>query len=451
MSTTYRLGTAPGHLPWLVHPWQLLQRPLEYLGSLREHGDIVKIRLGPEWVYLVQHPELVHQVLVASSVYDKGGPFYDKARLVFGDGLGTCPHAAHRQHRRRMQPAFGHDRLPEQAAIMQAAVDTTAAAWRPGQVVDVFREMSALSLAISVRTMFVVDTVTEQAAAVQRAMPIVSQGLYERVIAPLGVVQRLPLPRNRRFERTLARMRAAVDRVIADYRAAGIEHGDLLATLMAARDEDTGERMTDLELRDQALTLVVGGFETTAALLTWAFHLLGEHPEVERRLHDELDAVLGGRTAGYDDVPKLAHTQRVIDETLRLYPPAWILTRRTTTAVELGGHRLASGTSILLCAHAMHRDPALFPDPDRFDPDRWRPERAQAVSRGAMIPFGAGPRKCIGVNFAMAEATIVIATLASRFRLRPIPGTEVRVSPRMALVPGSLPMKVEARRRTEAT
>lgn len=451
MSTTHPLGTAPGSLPWLEHPWQLLRRPLAFLTSLREHGDMVKIRLGPEWVYLVQHPELVHQVLVASSVFDKGGPFYDKARLVFGNGLGTCPHADHRGQRRRMQPAFSHDRLPEQTAVMRAEVGATADTWRHGQVVDVFKEMSALSLAISVHTMFVLDSVAEPAAAVQRSMPVVSQGLYQRVLAPLGLLERLPLPGNRRFDDALRRMRAAVDRVIADYRRSGVVHGDVLATLLAVRDEATGEGMSDLELRDQALTLVVGGFETTAAALTWVFHLLGQHPEVERRLHDEVDEVLAGGPAEYDDVPKLAYAQRIVEETLRLYPPAWMLTRRTTAEVELGGHRLPPGTSILLCPYALHRDPALFADAERFDPDRWRPDRAQAVPRGAMVPFGGGPRKCIGVGFAMAEAIIVVATLAARFRLRPIPGTKVDVIPRMALVPGSLPMRVEARHPARTT
>lgn len=450
MSTTYSLGTAPGSLPWLEHPWQLLRRPLAFLTSLREHGDIVKIRLGPEWVYLVQHPELVHQVLVASAVFDKGGPFYDKARLVFGNGLGTCPHADHRGQRRRMQPAFSHDRLPEQAAVMRAAAEATADAWRPGQVVDVLEQMSALSLAISVRSMFVLDSVAEPAATVQRSMPRVSQGLYQRVLAPLGLLERLPLPGNRRFDDALRRMRAAIDRVIADYRRAGVVHGDVLATLLAVRDEVTGQGMSDLELRDQALTLVVGGFETTAAALTWVFHLLGQHPEVERRLHAELDEVLAGRPAGYDDVPRLAYVQQVVEETLRLYPPAWMLTRRTTAAVELGGHRLAAGTSILLCPYALHRDPRRFADPERFDPERWGPGRAQAVPRGAMVPFGGGPRKCIGMGFAMAEATLVVATLAARFSLRPIPGTRVDTIPRMALVPGSLPMRVDARRRAGA-
>lgn len=447
MSTTFRIGTAPGHLPWLEHPWQLLRRPLPFLTSLRSAGDIVKIRLGPAWVYLVQNPELVRRVLVGSAIFDKGGPFFDKARILFGDGLGTCPHHLHRQQRRRMQPAFAHERLPEQAAVMQAAVAATLDTWRDGQLVDVHDRMSALSLSVLVRTMFVIDAVAPQAAVVQRSMPIILQGLYRQMIDPVGLLPRLPLASNRRFERTLHDVRAAVDHVIAVYRQAGVEHGDLLSSMLSARDEDTGEGMTDREIRDQVLTLIVGGTETTAAALTWVFHLLGEHPEVERRLHEEVDGKLRGRPATLPDVPELAYTGRIITEALRLYPPAWMFTRRTNAAVELGGHRIPEGAAILLCPYAMHHDPALFPEPERFDPDRWSGSEGRALLRDVMLPFGAGPRKCIAQTFALTEATLVVATVAGRFQLRSIPGSAIELVPRMALNPGSLRMRVQSRER----
>jgi cytochrome P450 len=224
-----------------------------------------------------------------------------------------------------------------------------------------------------------------------------------------------------------------------------VEDGDLLATLLAVRDEDTGARMTNREIRDQVLTLILGGTDSITATLAWAFYLIGEHPEAERRLHDEVDEVLAGRPAGFEDVPKLAYTQRVVTETLRLYPPAWLFTRRTTTEAELGGHRLAAGTSILLSPYALQRDPKLFDEPERFDPDRWLPDRARAIPRGAMIPFGTGPRKCIGERFATIETSIILATFAGRIRLRPISGTTVRPFPKLVLNPKSLLMRVEAR------
>lgn len=446
MSTTYELATAPGHLPWLSHPWKLVRRPLAFLAAMRELGDIVKLRFGPEWVYLVQHPELLRQLLMDSSSFDKGGPFFERIRILVGDGLGTCPQAVHRLHRRRMQPSFHHDRLIEYAAVMQTEVGTAADAWRRGQVIDVFATIAALSLSILIDAMFVIKAVAGHATEVKRLMPAVSQGLYHQMLVPAEPLRKL-LPGNRLFHRSLRGVMAAMDQIIAEYRRAGVEEGDLLATLLAVRDEDTGERMTNREIRDQVLTLILGGTDSITATLAWAFHLIGEHPEAERRLHDEVDDVLAGRPAGFDDVPRLAYTQRIITETLRLYPPAWLFTRRTTTAVELGGHGLAPGTSILLSPYSLQRDPKLFDDPERFDPDRWLPDRARVVPRGAMIPFGTGPRKCIGERFATIETTMILATFAGRIRLRPISGATVQPFPKLVLNPKSLLMRVEPRDR----
>ncbi len=450
MSTMYELGTAPGHLPWISHPWQLVRRPLPFLSSLRGMGDIIRLRFGPEWVYLVQHPELLRQLLTDASSFDKGGPFFERIRILVGDGLGTCPQAVHRLHRRRMQPSFHHDRLLEYASVMRAEVGTATDAWRPGQVIDVFAAIAALSLSILVDAMFVIKAVAGHAAQVKRLMPMVSQGLYHQMLAPTELMQRL-LPGNRVFHHSLRGVMEAMDQIIAEYRRAGVEEGDLLATLLAVRDEDTGERMTNREIRDQVLTLILGGTDSITATLAWAFYLVGQHPEAERRLHEEVDEVLAGRPAGFDDVPKLPYTQRIITETLRLYPPAWLFTRRTTTEVQLGGHRLAPGTSILLSPYSLQRDPKLFADPEHFDPDRWLPDRARSIPRGAMIPFGTGPRKCIGERFATVETTIILATFASRIRLRPSSGTKVQPHPKLVLNPKSLLMKVEARRPRQVT
>jgi len=448
MSNPWKMGTAPGSLPWISHPWQMLRRPLSFLTSLRPYGDIVKIRLGRDWAYLAQHPELIRQVLVTDfSTFDKGGFAYEKARLLSGNGLATCPNKAHRRQRQLMQPAFHRDRLANYAAVMRDEASTMADAWRSGQVVDVNKEMTNVALSVVARTLCVIGAADKSAAELSSLLPVVFEGFYRQMLAPLGLMQKLPLPSNRRFNRALSRMRETVVQIVEDYRKAGVDHGDLLSTLLATQDEDTGEGMTNSEIYDQVMTLLLGGSETSAATLTWAFHLLGEHPEVEERLHAEVDEVLAGRSAGWDDLPKLSYTQRVLTETLRLYSPVWIVTRCTTAEVELGGHRLAPGTTILWSPYVLHRHPDFFPDPERFDPDRWLPDRAKTVPRGAMIPFSAGPRKCIGETFAMNEATIVLSTLAGRFRLRPIPGTKVPLVTRLTLTPGSLPMRVEARDR----
>jgi cytochrome P450 len=447
-STPWKLGVAPGRLPWISHAIQMLRQPLEFLTSMRGAGDIVKVRLGLEWVYLVQHPELLRQVLVTDlDTFDKGGPFIEKVRVIVGNGLATCPHEEHRRQRRLMQPLFNPDRLVSYATVMRDEARAKADSWRSGQVVEVNDEMVSLSLSIATRTMFTTAAAAEAIAEVQDALSIIMAGLYQRMVVPIELVQRLPTRSNRQFDGALKRMRTLVNQITDTYRAAGVDHGDLLSAVLAARDDDTTAGPTNSEIHDQIMSLLIGGTETTAIALTWAFHVLGQYPEIERRLHAEVDEVLAGRPAGFDDLAKLDYTQRVITETLRLYPPGWIFTRRTTTEVELGGHRLAPGTTILFSPYLQHRDPDSFPDPERFDPERWLPDRAKAVPRCAMIPFGVGKRRCIGEAFSMNEAIIILATLAGRWRLRPTASMKIRRIPRMTLRPEALPMRVESRHR----
>ncbi|XYI02134.1 cytochrome P450 [Sorangium sp. So ce1128] len=445
-ASEWTIGTAPGSFPWISHTWNMLRRPLSFLTSRTGARHIVKIRFGREWAYLVRHPELLRQLMVTdAAVFDKGGPIIDRMRGLVGDGIATCSHEAHRRQRRLMQPAFSRDRLADHyAPIMREEASRTADSWRSGQTVDVYDEMNALSLSIFVRTLCVIEAVAEGAAEMRQLLALVLEGIYQRMVAPVELMYRLPLPSNRRFNRAITRLRTIVNQIIDQYRRTGVDHGDLLSILLAARDEDTGECMSNREICDQVMTLMIAGIESTSATLSWAFHMLGQHPEIERRLHAEVDDVLAGRAAGFDDLPKLSYTQRVITETLRLYPPAWLMSRWTTTEVELGGHRLAPGAAILVSPYALHRDPDLFPDPERFDPDRWLSDRAETVPRGAMIPFGAGRRKCIGDAFGMAEAVIVLSTIGGRWRLRPIAGTKIRPVPMMTLNPGAVPMRVEA-------
>jgi cytochrome P450 len=445
MSTTYQLGVAPGRFPWLSHAFLMLRQPLKFLTSLRDVGDIVKVRIGTEWAYFVQHPELLRQVLVTDlSTFDKGGALVDKARVLIGNGLGTCPNAEHPRQRRLLQPLFSHARLAGYATVMRDEASSLADSWRPGQVVEVRKAMATLSLSIATRTMFSTEAGAEMVTKVQQALPVVVTGLYYRMIAPIGLMQMLPIPSNRRFDEALTQLQSVVNKITEDYRRAGVDHGDLLSALLAARDADTAKGLTSREIYDQVMTVLVGGTENISSVLTWALYLLGLHPEIEQRLHAEVDDVLAGRPAGFDDLVKLEYTRRVITETLRLYPAGWFLTRRTNAETELGGHRLAPGTHILFSPYTLHRNPEFFPDPERFDPDRWLPDRAKTVPRCAMIPFSLGTRKCIGDTFSTNQAAIILSTLTGRWRLRPIPGTKVRVLPRTTLQPDSLPMRVES-------
>ncbi|MEU1193848.1 cytochrome P450 [Streptomyces sp. NPDC005859] len=442
---SWRIAKAPGRLPLAGHALHLARRPLEYLSSLSALGDLVEMRLGNRLTYLPCHPELVQDVLLNARVYDTGGPVKDKARPILGNGLITSDWADHRRQRRMVQPAFHTTRIATYAEVMREECAAQADAWQPGRPVDVGDAMQALTARVTARALFATEMAPHSVAEVQRSLPVMVRGAFRRALDPTGLIARLPLAANREFDAALDRLHTLIDGIVGDYRRSGEDRGDLLSALLAARDDDGGGALTDREVHDQVMTLLLAGVETTASALTWTWHLLAAHPEAEARLHAEVDEVLGGRPPTYADVPRLAHTQRIFTETLRLYPPAWMYTRMTTQPTELAGHRLPAGTDILISPYVIHRIPEFFPHPETFDPDRWLPERAKDVTRGSYLPFGAGSRKCIGDVFGMTEATLALAALASRWRLRPVPGATVSPRAEMSLTAGPLSMVPEPR------
>ncbi|MFB7334036.1 cytochrome P450 [Streptomyces adustus] len=442
---SWRIAKAPGGLPLVGHALQLARRPLEFLSSLPGAGDLVELRLGAKATYLPCHPELVQQVLRSARVYDTGGPVKEKARPILGNGLITSDWADHRRQRRMVQPAFHTARIATYAVVMQEECAAQAETWRAGRPLDVADAMQALTARVTARALFSTEMAPHSVAEIQRSLPVMVRGAFRRAMDPTGLVARLPLAANREFAAALARLHRLIDAIVGDYRHTGEDRGDLLSALLAARDEEDGGAMTDQEVHDQVMTLLLAGVETTASALTWAWHLLATHPEAEARLHAEVDEVLGGRVPEYADVPRLVHTQRIFTETLRLYPPAWMYTRTTTEPTELAGHRLPTGADLLISPYVIHRIPEFFPRPEVFDPDRWLPERAGEVARGSYLPFGAGSRKCIGDVFGMTEATLALAAIASRWRLRPVPGTTVAPRAEMSLTAGRLPMVPEPR------
>ncbi|WP_432923368.1 cytochrome P450 [Microbispora sp. CA-135349] len=446
---SYRFVVAPGALPVLGHAVHLWRRPLEFLAALPPRGDLAEVRLGPRKAYLACHPDVVMWMLQRSRTFDKGGPLFEKARLLVGNGLVASEWEDHRVQRRMLQPAFHHSRMPGYVALMAEEIDEVVGAWREGEPFDVSDAMHALTLRITARTMFA-TTVGERAVPeVAYCMPVIMRGVYKRMVAPLGWQERIPTPGNRRFERVRARMHAVIAETIEDARRAGTDRGDLLSILVNARDERTGEGLSDAEVYDQVMTLLIGGTETTGNTMAWVLHLLARHPEIEERLHAEVDEVLGGRPPSFDDLPRLDFTWRVLNETLRMYPPAWLLTRVTTEETELAGRRLSAGTTVMYSPYALGRNPAVFEDPDRFDPDRWLPERAGHVPRGAMVPFSAGSRKCIGDGFGKAETTLTLAAIASRWRLRPAGGSKPQIAvPKASLGTGRLLMTPVRRARS---
>lgn len=456
------VGEAGGSWPLLGHGPALYRRPLGFLESLPAQGKLVRIRMGPRPVIVVCDPELTERMLREDQVYDKGGPLFEKARESMGNGLVTCPHADHRRQRRLCQPAFHPGRLDGYAQVMAEQLAALAGGWRAGEPVDVMAALYGVTGRIAVQTMFGADLapgVQEQSLADLRT---IVAGTYIRMLAP-GWLNRLPTPGNRRYDRARLRLRDSIGRIAADRRTRpdGDQGSDLLAALLAARDDapETSDGtnpgtagspsgLTDAEVVDQVLTFFMAGTETTASALAWALHLIAGHPEVEVRLHKELDGVLGGRPPVVADVPDLPYTSRIITETLRLYPPGWFFTRSTAVDCELGGERLAAGTTVAYSPYLIHRLPALYPDPARFDPDRWQgPDGAAAkpAVRGAFIPFAAGRRKCIGEDFAFTEAVLALATLANRWILRPAPGSRVRPSVGATMAPCDLRMMPIAR------
>jgi cytochrome P450 len=448
----WRVGVAPGRLPLVGHLPALARRPLEFVASLREHGDLVELRLGRRRAYLVCHPELVREVLLDSRTYDKGGSFFDAMRGILGNGLIISNWADHRRQRRLVQPAFHPRRLSSYAAVMCEEAAALTVAWRPGDVVDVNEMTHAVAARVTFRSLFSTDAAAEVVDEVRHAITPLGEGVFRRTLDPSGLYERLPLASNRRFERLLVRLRAIIDGLVDERRRCSRDdHGDVLSMLLAARDEDTGERLTGEEIRDQVMNLLLGGAETAATTLAWTFHLLAGHPGVERRLHEEVDGVLAGRPATLADLPRLDLTRRVVSESLRVCAPVWMLTRVTAVDTVLAGRRIPAGTTILFSLYAQHRDPGLFAEPGRFDPDRWLPERAQAMPRHASAPFGGGARKCIGDDFAMVETMIVLATIAARWRLRAVPGSIARPRPLATLGPGQLLMAAELRPPVAAT
>jgi cytochrome P450 len=442
-TTSFSVGRAPGALPLLGHVPSLARHPLQFLSSLRTHWDVVEIRIGPKKAYVPCHPELFEQVLRDPAGFDRRGFFFDKIRQVFGNGLVTCGWADHQQQRPMLQPAFSRAYLDRYTKVIHEEVVALTASWRPGQTIDVKPVTDALLTRITSRTLFAAELGSEAVDQIQDSLSVLTEGTFYRMMDVTGLVEKLPIAINRRFADAQTRLRVAVDQVIDRYRESGTDHGDMLSLLLAARDERTGAGLSDQDIYDQVLTILGASVETTGTTLAWALHLLGQHPEVEARMHAEIDQLT--RLPTFAEALRLDYTRRVITEVLRMYPAVWLLTRTAVADTVLGGHRIKAGSLIVLTPYLLHHDPEIYTDPERFDPDRWLPDRATPLQRHAFLPFGAGPRKCIGDVLSMTETTMALAGIAARWQLRLTPGTHPRTTPRAALLPTSLSMVIQPR------
>jgi cytochrome P450 len=437
---------APGRLPLLGHLVQLGRRPIDFMQETRQVGPVVEIGFGPRPGFVVNDPDLIRKVFVGDAgVYDKG-VFWDKVRLLVGDGLANVDNGElHLQLRRLIQPAFHRTRIAQYTQVMSQCILDKAQSWKPGEVVTIPAEMNDLAVELVARSLFVSDLGEDAYEAFKRRFPAVQDGIMKRTLMPIPGVGKLPTPGNIRFNQGIREMQESIDRAITAYRASGVDHGDLMSTLISSYDEETGQSMDDELIRAQVITFALAGRDTVSNTLNWAVYLLGGRPDVADRVAAEVEKTVGdGAIIGFEDIKQLDYTSRVVMEVLRLYP-FWLLLRRAKADTVLGGVQIPAKSNILISPLAMHRDPALYSDPLVLDPDRWLPDRAQEIPRNAYFPFGAGNRQCIGDRFASTAVTLAVATFTRLWHLEPIPGHTPKEVARIAVNPSSLPMRMRPR------
>ena len=429
------------------------QDPIRFLhGMALQHptADLVHFTILGMHSYLVLNPELVRELLVnRASEFPKSQRDYIILSKFLGDGLLTAEGEQHRRQRKLAQPAFHHKRIAAYAETMVDYAADMVATWPTGAERDIAFEMYQLTLYIVSKTMFDTDKtrMVHFVDSVGQAMHILQDVTNRDFRRPILWPQWLPTADNRARQKAKAVLDETIHTIVTDRRQqASADKGDLLSMLLLARDDD-GQAMDDTELRDQLVTIFLAGHETTANTLSWTWYLLSQNPTAEAKLHAELDEVLDGRLPTLADLPQLPYTQMVIKEAMRLYPPAWVLAGRTATAeTTLGGYAIRQGADLMVSPYVLHRNPAVFPDPERFDPERFTAEREKELPRYAYLPFGAGPRVCIGNSFAMMEAQLILATVAQRFRLHLAADQRVELNPQITLSPlDGLRMVVEAR------
>lgn len=422
----------------LGHAPELRADPLGFLlGLFRDHGDVVRFGFGPKTAHLVVHPDAVKRVLVDEQRNYVKGRLYADLKLAAGEGLVTSEGDHWRRNRRILQPAFHQRRIEPLATIATDATRALLDGWaRAGaRPVDITEEMTRLVLRVAGLTLFSVD-LSLGADEVARVLPIVVHHVLDRSKHLVNIPERIPTPKNRRFTDALARLDRLINGMIERRRRHPGDRPDMLSMLIEARDEDSGEALSDADVRDEAITSFVAGHETAAASLSWLFYLVSRHPDAARRIRQEALAVLGeDGVPGFSHLPQMPFTRRVIEETLRLFPPPWIIPREAVADDVIGGYAIPAGSFVVLSPFITHRHPAFWENPEGFDPDRFAPERSQGRPAYAFLPFGAGPRKCIGANLAMMWMQLIVPMVLREVRLDLVPGYRVEFEPSVALRP----------------
>jgi cytochrome P450 len=430
---------------------EFARRRLPFLvESAQKYGDVVFFKVGNERIYLFNHPDLIRDVLVTNQKNFTKSRALVRAKKVLGEGLLTSEGEFHLRQRRLAQPAFHRDRIATYALSMVEYAERTRSRWKADSCVDMHDEMMKLTLAIVAKTLFSAD-VENEAREIGDALTTTFAAFNIGILPFSELLEKLPLPYMKRFEAARARLDETIYRIIRDRRASDEDKGDLLSMLLLAQDtEGDGGSMTDIQVRDEAMTIFLAGHETTANALTWTWYLLSENPEVEARFHREIDG-LGDRLPGPEDMPKLPYTRMILAESMRLYPPAWAVGRRAISDFEAGGYHIPARSMVLMSQYITHRDARFYPNPERFDPDRWLPEIASKRPKFSYFPFGGGTRICIGEQFAWMEGVLILATIGQRWKLRHDGNGDPEIEPQITLRPrGGLQMRIVRRQNAAA-
>ena len=427
----------------------LLRFRRDAIGFLRrlsqEYGDIAHFQISGPHTVLLSHPDHIRDVLVTNARHFVKGRGLERSKRLLGEGLLTSEGEFHLRQRRLMQPAFHRRRIETYGQVMVDCAVQMRDRWRDGELVDMSAEMMRLTLAIVGRTLFDTD-IEAEAGEISAALTSAIQLFHVLMLPGAETLEKLPLPFVRRFRAARARLDAVIYRLIEEHRRVGEDMGDLLSTLLLAQDEDQS-RMSDLQVRDEAMTIFLAGHDTTANALTWTWYLLSQNPDAAARLHEELDTVLAGQNPMVDDLPRLPYTRAVFAESLRLYPPGWIIGRRALADYPVGDYVVPKDGIVILAPVVTQVDSRWFPDPLHFDPGRWMADDAEAARpKFAYFPFGGGPRICIGEQFAWMEGILLLAAIASRWRPSLVPGHLVVTEPIITLRPKhGIRMRLEMR------
>jgi cytochrome P450 len=440
------MSTPPGprsHIPFRY--LRTLQRdPIPFFKKLAtEYGDASQFHVGPQQIFFFNHPDLIRDLLVTQHRSFHKSRVLQRSKIIFGEGLLTSEEEVHRRQRRLVQPAFHRDRIARYAEVM---IERTARlAWRGGGVLDVHHEMMRLTLSVVAKTLFDAD-VDEEADEIGAALTSLVD-LFPTLMNPMAnLLRKLPLPQTMRFRRSLERLDKTIYGIIDERRKSGEDRGDLLSMLLMAVDEEgDGGSMSDQQLRDEAMTLFLAGHETTANALAWTWYLLALNPDAANAMLREIDAVLADRLPTPADYARLPYTEMVVAESMRMFPPAWAVSRLAIEDAMIGEWLVPRGAVVVAAQAVTHRDSRWFPDPERFDPLRFTPEAKASRPKVSYFPFGAGPRICIGEGFAWMEAVLIVATIAQQWRLHLVSG-DVTPQASITLRPkGGIRMRVARR------